>query len=128
MAYAGTPGWAHGDYISTGAGGGAEPQRSTATSKAIAFDMVAARGWSTSEFTCLDQLWIRESNWNPLARNPSSGAYGSPQSLPASKIATAGEDYLTNPVTQITWGLDYITARYGSPCGAWAHFLQRKWY
>ena len=53
-------------------------------------------------------------------RTTRSGAYGIPQALPGSKMATAGADWQTNPATQITWGLGYISARYGTPCGAWA--------
>ena len=78
-------------------------------------------GFSTDQFGCLDSLWTRESQWNPAAHNPSSGAHGIPQSLPGSKMASAGPDWATNPVTQITWGLGYIQDRYGSPCGAWGH-------
>jgi hypothetical protein len=81
--------------------------------------LVADRGWSSSEFSCLDSLWTKESNWNYRATNPSSGAYGIPQSLPGSKMAANGSDWATNPVTQIQWGLDYIAGRYGTPCGAW---------
>ncbi|GAB3248037.1 hypothetical protein GCM10027456_19860 [Kineosporia babensis] len=82
--------------------------------------MLADRGWSSSEFSCLDSLWTKESQWNYKATNPSSGAYGIPQSYPGSKMASAGADWQTNPVTQIRWGLDYIADRYGSPCGAWS--------
>ncbi|ACQ79234.1 G5 domain protein [Beutenbergia cavernae DSM 12333] len=96
--------------------------------RAIALEMVAARGWSDAEFQCLDALWTRESNWNPYAQNPSSGAYGIPQSLPGSKMATAGADWQTNPATQITWGLNYIAGRYGTPCGAWGHSESVGWY
>ncbi len=88
----------------------------------IAMSKLSDFGWSTSEFPCLDALWTRESNWNYRAQNPYSGAYGIPQALPASKMATAGGDYLTNPATQIEWGLTYIQARYGSPCGAWSYW------
>ncbi|WP_285595377.1 hypothetical protein [Kineosporia sp. NBRC 101731] len=87
--------------------------------KSAARLLVADRGWSSSEFSCLDSLWIKESNWNYQATNSSSGAYGIPQSLPGSKMASAGSDWQTNPVTQIRWGLDYIAERYGTPCGAW---------
>ncbi len=96
--------------------------------RSIGRAMAAARGWGGSQWVCLERLWTRESNWNPYARNPSSGAYGIPQSLPASKMATAGADYLTNPRTQISWGLGYIGARYGTPCGAWAHSQAVNWY
>lgn len=97
------------------------------TSRSIAAQMVAARGWSEAEFTCLDQLWQRESGWNHLAANP-SGAYGIPQSLPGSKMASAGADWQTNPATQIKWGLGYISGRYGTPCGALSHSHSVGWY
>ncbi|MGO3886565.1 MAG: lytic transglycosylase domain-containing protein [Mycetocola sp.] len=98
------------------------------TAQGIAYDMVVARGWSDSEFSCLVSLWNRESGWNVSAHNASSGAYGIPQSLPGSKMATAGADWATNPATQITWGLGYIQDRYGSPCAAWGSSESRGWY
>jgi hypothetical protein len=96
--------------------------------RAIARILVADRGWSTSQFQCLDLLWKRESGWNYKAQNPSSGAYGIPQALPGSKMGTVAADWRTNPVTQIKWGLNYIAARYGTPCGAWAHSQNSGWY
>ncbi|WP_433240176.1 transglycosylase SLT domain-containing protein [Streptosporangium sp. CA-135522] len=96
--------------------------------KAIAAPMVSARGWTKSQFGCLSLLWTRESNWNHRAHNRYSGAYGIPQALPGGKMASAGRDWRTNPRTQIKWGLSYIKTRYGSPCGAWAHFRSRGWY
>lgn len=96
--------------------------------KGIAQQMVAAKGWSNSEFQCLETLWQRESGWNHLAQNPSSGAYGIPQALPGSKMASHGADWQTNPATQIAWGLDYIQGRYGTPCGALGHSNSRGWY
>lgn len=98
------------------------------TAQAIAYDMVMARGWSQAEYECLVALWKRESNWNVYAHNPTSGAYGIPQALPGDKMATAGADWATNPATQITWGLGYIAARYGTPCGAWEHSERKGWY
>lgn len=96
--------------------------------KEIARSMVASRGWSDSDFQCLVVLWNRESNWNPSASNSSSGAYGIPQALPGSKMASAGSDWKTNPATQIKWGLDYIANRYGTPCGALSHSNSTGWY
>ncbi|GAB6900865.1 aggregation-promoting factor C-terminal-like domain-containing protein [Kineosporia succinea] len=96
--------------------------------KSVAQLMLADRGWSSSQFSCLDSLWTKESGWNYQATNPSSGAYGIPQSLPGSKMASAGSDWQTNPVTQIRWGLDYIADRYGTPCGAWSHSQSVGWY
>jgi hypothetical protein len=98
------------------------------SAQAIAAEMVAARGWGSDQFDCLVNLWERESGWRVDAENSSSGAYGIPQALPGSKMASAGDDWRTNPATQITWGLGYIEDRYGDPCGAWNHFLDRNWY
>ncbi|HEU5223595.1 MAG TPA: transglycosylase SLT domain-containing protein [Candidatus Lumbricidophila sp.] len=98
------------------------------SAQAVAAAQVAARGWPSTEFDCLVALWNKESNWRVNAHNPSSGAYGIPQALPGTKMATAGADWATNPVTQITWGLGYIAGRYGSPCGAWGHSQARGWY
>ncbi|WP_243059201.1 lytic transglycosylase domain-containing protein [Nocardioides sp. SR21] len=94
----------------------------------IAQALMPQFGFGSDQFGCLDSLWTRESNWDPAAHNPSSGAHGIPQSLPGSKMATAGPDWETNPVTQITWGLGYIQDRYGSPCSAWAHSESVGWY
>lgn len=97
------------------------------SAQAIAQALLAQRGWS-GQWTCLNRLWQRESGWNYQARNPSSGAYGIPQALPGGKMASAGADWATNPATQIRWGLSYIAATYGTPCGAWAHSQATGWY
>ena len=98
------------------------------TAQAIAYELVRARGWGQDQYNCLVALWNRESRWRTNASNPSSGAYGIPQALPGSKMASAGADWESNPATQITWGLGYIAGRYGSPCGAWAHSEAVHWY
>ncbi|HEY6277851.1 MAG TPA: transglycosylase SLT domain-containing protein [Streptosporangiaceae bacterium] len=87
----------------------------------IALAMLGSFGWPSSQSGCLLSLWNAESGWNPQASNPASGAYGIPQALPGSKMASAGPDWQSDPATQIRWGLGYIRAMYGSPCGAWAH-------
>ena len=94
----------------------------------IARAMLAQYGWSEYEFGCLDSLWVGESNWNPSATNPTSGAYGIPQSLPAEKMASAGPDWRTNPATQIAWGLEYIRLSYGTPCSANSFKAGNGWY
>ncbi len=96
--------------------------------RGLAKIMVADRGWSSEQFTCLDKLWTKESNWRWNADNPSSSAYGIPQALPGSKMASAGSDWKTNPATQIEWGLGYIADRYGTPCSAWSHSRSNNWY
>ena len=98
------------------------------SAQAAARQMVLARGWGEDQYSCLYNLWQRESNWNVYAQNRSSGAYGIPQALPGSKMATAGADWQTNPITQINWGLGYIAGRYGTPCGAWGHSESVGWY
>lgn len=98
------------------------------TAQAIALEMVTARGWGSSEFDCLVALWDRESHWNVYSLNTRSGAYGIPQALPGDKMASVAADWATNPATQITWGLGYITARYSTPCGAWNHSQAKGWY
>jgi len=85
-------------------------------------------GWSSSQFSCLEPLWERESGWDVTAENPSSGAYGIPQALSGSLMASAGPDWQTDAATQIRWGYTYIQGRYGSPCGAWAHEEADGWY
>ena len=95
--------------------------------KAAARKQLEKRGWA-DQYSCLDSLWSGESNWNSRAENPSSGAYGIPQALPATKMASAGSDWRTNPVTQIRWGLDYIESAYGSPCAAESFKQGHGWY
>ena len=93
----------------------------------IASGMVADRGWGSGEFSCLLSLWNKESGWRTDAANP-SGAYGIPQALPGSKMASAGPDWEHNAATQISWGLTYIAGVYGTPCSAWAHSQAYNWY
>jgi hypothetical protein len=98
---------------------GAAPQPSGSPQK-IAAAMLGSYGWSSSQFGCLVSLWNLESGWDVHAANPSSGAYGIPQALPGSKMASAGPDWQSDAAIQIHWGLGYIKSLYGSPCGAWA--------
>jgi hypothetical protein len=84
-------------------------------------------GGSGSEFTCLENLWGKESGWNPNAQNPSSTAYGIPQFLD-STWASTGIAKTSDGYRQIDAGLIYIENRFGSPCGAWAHSQANGWY
>jgi len=85
-------------------------------------------GFKIDQFPCLDKLFKKESGWNARASNSSSGAYGIPQALPGSKMASVAADWKTNPATQIKWGLGYIEGRYNTPCGAWSHSQSTGWY
>lgn len=98
------------------------------SAKAYAYSALKSRGMGDDQYSCLVSLWNRESGWNVHASNSSSGAYGIPQALPGSKMASAGPDWQNNAATQVNWGLGYIMGRYGSPCGAWAHSQNNGWY
>ncbi|MDX6284992.1 MAG: resuscitation-promoting factor RpfB [Frankiales bacterium] len=104
------------------------PSSSTGSPRAIGRALAARRGWTGSQWTCLNNLWTRESGWHVHDANSSSGAYGIPQALPGRKMASAGSDWRDNATTQIRWGLGYIAGRYGTPCGAWHHFQAHNYY
>ena len=110
----------------------AEKIRNTNTpdgARATAAALASSRyGWGAGEFSCLNQLWQKESGWSYTAYNASSGATGIPQALPGSKMASAGSDWKTNAATQISWGLEYIKGVYGNPCSAWGHSQSVNWY
>jgi len=114
-----------------GVGGGAPvvnvPIPSPGTAQNIAYNLLPSFGFSKSQFGCLDSIWSRESGWRVTAAN-ASGAYGIPQALPGSKMASAGPNWQTNATTQIKWGLGYIKGRYGTPCGAWSFWQGHGWY
>ncbi len=119
------PGW---DYY-----GATRPLTSMVTVDTSGSIRAAARQsvdrlWGDTQWPFLDALWTQESSWNPAAVNSTSGATGIPQALPAAKMAAAGPDWRTNPATQVSWGLSYITTRYGNPQAAWAHEQAFNWY
>ena len=91
------------------------------SSREIGQALAADRGWDGEQWECLDSLWRNENSWR-------TDRGGIPQAKPASKMASAGSDWQTNPATQITWGLGYIQERYGSPCGAWGFKQGHGWY
>jgi hypothetical protein len=85
-------------------------------------------GYGADQYSCFNNIIIRESNWVIDATNAASGAYGIPQALPGSKMASVASDWRTNPATQITWAIGYMKDRYGSPCGAWGFKSSHGWY
>jgi hypothetical protein len=106
----------------------AGPPPNPGTAQRIAWNMMPQFGFDPhTYFGCLNNIWARESGWVYNAMNP-SGAYGIPQALPGSKMASAGPDWQTNPATQIRWGLGYIKGTYGDPCSAWAFWLAHGYY
>jgi hypothetical protein len=102
-----------------------EPQGAKKVAKALSAERYQ---WNEAQYSCLNKLWTKESNWNYKARNKVSGAHGIPQALPATKMEIVGTDWRTNPVTQINWGLKYIYERYDNPCKAWSKFKRSRWY
>jgi hypothetical protein len=90
--------------------------------------LIEEYGFNERQYDCLNQLWTEESNWNYKSRNKVSGAHGIPQALPASKMNVISTDWRTNPVTQIRWGLRYISLRYETPCKAWSKHKRSNWY
>lgn len=94
----------------------------------LGYNLMLEFGYPADQWAYLEALWTRESGWNHLAENSSSGAYGIPQSLPGNKMASVGGDWRSNPETQIRWGLAYISARYGTPKAAKAHSDRLNWY
>ena len=102
---------------------------STSDPKSIARQIMSNKyGWGGSEFSCYNKIIMRESGWDVHADNPTSSAYGIPQALPGSKMASAGSDWRNNPATQIKWGLGYVKSRYGTPCSAWGFKSSHGWY
>ncbi|GAA0956034.1 hypothetical protein FFA01_11970 [Frigoribacterium faeni] len=119
---------------SAGSGSGSAGGGSTAPPSGAVDDPAGAKAFAAtlvgtgSEYTCLVQLWNKESGWRTTASNPGSGAYGIPQSLPGNKMASVAFDWQTNYRTQVTWGVGYIRQSYGTMCGAWAHSVANDWY
>jgi hypothetical protein len=122
---------------SAGTGGSAVSSGSTVSAPApnpgtaqhTGYEMLPQFGFNqTTQWTCLLNLWNRESGWEYDALNAASGAYGIPQALPGYKMASAGADWQTDPATQIKWGLGYIKQVYGTPCGAWNNELAYGYY
>ena len=94
----------------------------------IARRLMPEYGLSEVEFDCLDELWVSESDWDPTADNPTSTAYGIPQALTGGTHDNLPADYMTNPVSQIRWGLWYIANSYGTACSAWEFKQANNWY
>ena len=106
-----------------------ELARTKSGAKKIAKEIMKSEyKWGNSQYTCLNKLWTRESHWNYQAHNKRTGAHGIPQALPAIKMDVVSDDWRTNPVTQIRWGLRYIDIRYETPCKAWSKFSRSRYY
>ena len=105
-----------------------EPTKADSTPTVDYAKGYARRTLGATQYRCLDHIAIRESHWNPLAHNRTSGAHGIGQALPWTKMRRFGPDAWHNPVTQVKWMTAYVHARYGSACNAWAFWQQHGWY
>jgi hypothetical protein len=106
-----------------------EMARSIVGAKKVAKTIMSSEfAWGDDQYSCLNRLWTKESHWNYKAHNYRSGAHGIAQALPAVKMEVISDDWRTNPVTQIRWGLRYIDIRYETPCDAWAKFKRSRYY
>ncbi len=91
-------------------------------------DWMARAGISSSDYGYVNYIIERESHWNPLAKNRSSGATGLCQALPGNKMASAGSDWATNPITQLRWCNSYAVGRYGSWAKAYQFWTTHHWW
>jgi len=121
----GTAGGGDGQHVAAAPG---DPKGNVALGQSMA--AMAPYNWTGTQWDALYQLWEHESGWRTNADNPTSPAYGIPQSDPGSKMSAAGADWATNPATQIAWGLNYIQAVYNNPAHAWSLWQSRNphWY
>jgi hypothetical protein len=103
-----------------------EDDFSDADPRDIGMALLPEYGFSADQFSCLDALYVSESDWRVDADNPTSSAYGIPQALTSMHDLPAG--YYTDAEVQIRWGLEYIKDSYGSPCSAWEFKQSNNWY
>jgi hypothetical protein len=112
-----------------------------AANQKLARALMPRFGFSLADFASLLPLWTRESGWSEFADTRASGldpadasvfAYGIPQARPATKLPPRGRPAdlggVSDPLSQILWGLDYIKGRYHTPMKAWEHELTFGWY
>jgi len=104
-------------------------ERTPEAAKAYAKTKMDDYGWNTpAQWSCLEDLWTGESNWHPDSYNRIAvyqdgkprHAGGIPQIL--------GLDPDTTVEYQIQRGMDYIVARYDTPCQANNFWHRHFWY
>ena len=103
-----------------------EESLADAAPRDIARALLPLYGFDSSQFSCLDSLYVSESDWRVDADNPTSSAYGIPQAL--TQLHDLPADYMTSAESQIRWGLEYIQDTYGTPCSAWSFKQGNNWY
>ena len=104
------------------------PEFVTNPDRATCEAWMRAAGVSESDMDVAYWIIFKESKCRYNATNKSSGAYGIPQALPGKKMASAGSDWKTNPITQIKWMISYVNGRYGGWNGAKRWWDTHHWY
>ena len=92
------------------------------TAKVIGKDMIT-HCFGASQWPAAEELWDNESDWKPTAINKSSGACGIVQAAPCNKLTN--NIYATSVEEQLSWGIDYIDDRYGTPYKALQFWKER---
>jgi hypothetical protein len=98
-----------------------------AQARKLAYSKLDDFGWTSKQFTCLNQMWGKESAWNYKAASPTKD-HGIPQRHMSNNTKAEIHAFQIDPVAQIQWGLKYIDSRYGSPCRAWEFWKRNHWY
>jgi len=96
--------------------------------KAYAQKLLLEKGFNSNEWACLEKTWTRESNWNFDSVYERTEDYGIPQRHMSHNTKAEIKEFMANPYGQIEWGLNYIYARYSSPCSAWRFWQENRWY
>jgi uncharacterized protein YabE (DUF348 family) len=93
-------------------------------------NIMRAAGIRSSDYGYVDFIVSHEGGWNGATKynHYGSGAYGICQALPGSKMASAGADWRTNPVTQLRWCSSYAEGRFGSWAGAYNFWLSHNYW
>lgn len=98
-------------------------------------DWMAAAGISADDYGYVNYIVNREGGWQPCkvqggsidctyAANGGRMGYGIVQATPGAKMASAGDDWATNPITQLKWATGYAVGRYGSWSGAYDFWIE----
>lgn len=114
--------------LSSSASAKSSSSSSKVATNTTCYNWMSVAGIADNELDAAYKLIMKESGCNPYARNPNSGAYGIPQSLPGNKMAKYGSDWQSNPITQLKWMNEYVHNRYGSFQRALDFHYKNNWY
>ena len=95
------------------------PQPITLSVKEYAHQYVVQE-FNVKQWKCFNAIIYRESRWQPNAENGSHYGLG--------QLDNSKKHHKGKPRLQVRKTLDYIKNRYGTPCVAYRHHLERGWY